>query len=118
MDFGLAHVMDEKSVALTRSFVGSPSYASPEQISGSRVLDGRKDVYSLGVTLYQCLTGRMPFQSDSVGGLFQRILRDEPPPLRRLHPSIPRELEVVTLKAMEKDRDRRYPSAGAFANDL
>ncbi|HVS09464.1 MAG TPA: bifunctional serine/threonine-protein kinase/formylglycine-generating enzyme family protein [Planctomycetota bacterium] len=118
VDFGLARITGSGQVSLTESFAGSPSYASPEQIADAGAVDARTDVYSLGVTLYQCLTGTAPFAGESVDQVFHRILSAEPVPPRKLAPSIPRDLETVVLQAMERDPARRYPSAGALADDL
>jgi len=117
LDFGVAHDMSSDMATLTRTFAGSPTYAAPEQIAGLRV-DGRTDVYALGVTLYQCLTGVVPFSAETVEGVFHRALHEAPTPPRRLRQAVARELEVVTLKAMEKDPAARYQTAGAFAEDL
>jgi hypothetical protein len=118
VDFGLARITGSGQISLTESFAGSPSYASPEQINDAAAVDARTDVYSLGVTLYQCLTGSPPFAGESVDQVFHRILSAEPVPPRKLAPSIPRDLETVVLQAMERDPARRYPSAGALADDL
>ncbi len=94
-------------------------YASPEQIDARRDgVDARTDIYSLGVTLYECVTGRVPFVGESFAQLCRRILFEEPTPPRRANPRIPRDLETVVLTAIERDRDRRYASAAAFRDDL
>jgi formylglycine-generating enzyme required for sulfatase activity/tetratricopeptide (TPR) repeat protein len=119
VDFGLARLADASTLSVTGSFHGTPCYASPEQIESSvREVDARTDVYSLGATLYECITGRAPFQGETSAQLFHEILTREPVPPRRLDPSISRDLETVVLHAMEKDPDRRYASAAAFADDL
>ena len=117
LDFGIAHDMSSDMATLTRSFAGSPTYAAPEQIAQGPV-DGRTDVYALGVTLYQCLTGVVPFSADTIEGIFHRVLHEDATPPRRLRQTVARELEVVTLKAMEKDPAARYQSAAEFADDL
>jgi len=114
LDFGIAH---EMGATQTTSFAGSPSYAAPEQIAG-RAVDGRTDVYGLGVTLYQCLTGIVPFAAETVEGVFHRVLHEAATPPRRLRQAVSRELETVTLKAMAKEPAERYPSAEALAEDL
>ena len=114
LDFGIAY---EIGATQTMSFAGSPSYAAPEQIAGGEV-DGRTDVYGLGVTLYQCLTGIVPFAAETVEGVFHRVLHEAATPPRRLRQAVSRELETVTLKAMEKEPAARYDSAGSFAEDL
>ncbi len=118
VDFGLARTLDSADATLTDSFAGSPKYASPEQIARSRGVDARTDVYSLGVTLYQVASGRAPFEGESVEQLFHRILTADAAPLRKLAPQLPRDLETVTHKAMERDPRRRYASAAELADDL
>jgi tRNA A-37 threonylcarbamoyl transferase component Bud32 len=118
VDFGLASDTDADGPTLTRSFVGSPATSSPEQIRSSSELDPRTDVYSLGVTLYRCITGHVPFVGDTMEAVFHQVLSTQPVPPRRLRPGIPRDLETVILHAMEKDPERRYQTATAFANDL
>jgi hypothetical protein len=118
LDFGLVRSLDSDAATLTDSFAGSPAYAAPEQITSSASIDARSDVYSLGVTLYRCLTGVTPFDGATVERVFHQILTAEPTPPRRLVPTLPRDLEIVTLKAMERDPARRYATAGHFADDL
>ncbi len=122
LDFGIAHASEgDVSLGLTRTtdLLGTPYYMAPEQLRAELGgIDRRADVYSLGVTLYECLTRQRPFQAVSRDALYQQILRAEPQAPRRLAPSIPRDLEVVLLTAMEKDRERRYVSALDFAEDL
>ena len=119
LDFGLARLADEQAPTLTRTFAGSPAYASPEQIAAPPdQLDGRTDVYSLGITLYECLTGRVPFTADSLERAFHQVLHQEPEPPRRQNPTIPRDLETVVLRAIEKDLERRCPDARHLAQDL
>ncbi|MBC8406049.1 MAG: protein kinase [Planctomycetes bacterium] len=118
VDFGLASDSDADGPTLTRSFVGSPATSSPEQIRSSSELDPRTDVYSLGVTLYRCITGHVPFIGDNLEAIFHQVLSVQPVPPRQLRPGIPRDLETVILHAMEKNPERRYQTATAFANDL
>jgi len=117
LDFGIAYDMAGDIATLTKTFAGSPSYAAPEQIRQGPI-DGRTDVYALGVTLYQCLTGVVPFSAQTVEGVFHRVLHEDATPPRRLRQTVSRELETVTLKAMEKRPAARYESAAAFADDL
>jgi tetratricopeptide (TPR) repeat protein/tRNA A-37 threonylcarbamoyl transferase component Bud32 len=118
-DFGLARLA-ESSPALTRSgaVLGTPMYMAPEQVEGGREVTARTDVYALGAVLYEALTGRTPHVGESLPEVYAKIAREDAPPPRRLDPSVPWELEAVALKALEKDPSRRYPSAGAFADDL
>ena len=119
-DFGLAKKLKSDS-GLTGSgqIMGTPSYMPPEQAGGGRGEVGpAADVYALGATLYCLLTGRPPFQSATVMDTVLMVLGEEPVPPRRLNASIPRDLETIALKCLEKDPARRYPSAGALADDL
>jgi serine/threonine protein kinase len=118
-DFGIARVADYPAVTRTGDFSGTPHYASPEQAApGHNPIDARTDVYSLGVTLYEILTGQRPFLGDSSREILARIASREATPPRQLNPSIPRDLETICLMAMEKSPERRYPSAAEFALDL
>lgn len=119
LDFGIAKQLDVAGLTRSMEFHGTPLYASPEQVRGrSDLVDGRSDVYSLGVVLYQCLTGVLPVRSDTMEGLFHDILHQLPTPPRELLPALSRDAETVLLKALEKDRELRYASAAAFAADL
>ena len=119
-DFGLAQTI-EGGPTMTQSgfLVGTPGYMAPEQASGKRALVGpATDIYALGVVLYQLLTGQLPFQADSTLELLRAVASDEPTRPRRLRPSLPRDLEAITLHCLEKEPGRRYPSALALAEDL
>jgi serine/threonine protein kinase len=119
MDFGLAkRETGEVTMTAEGQVLGTPAYMSPEQARGeSHSVDGRGDVYSLGVILYQLLTGALPFQGNA-RMLLHQVLHDEPKPPRRRDPGVPRDLETICLKAMAKEPARRYPTAGELAADL
>jgi serine/threonine protein kinase len=118
-DFGLARPEHGASLTDSGAMVGTPLYMSPEQIRGRRgEVDRSTDVYSLGATLYEMLAGAPPFHGQSTQEILQEILEVEPPPPRTLNRSIPGELEVITLKALEKNPKRRYKSALALGQDL
>jgi eukaryotic-like serine/threonine-protein kinase len=121
-DFGLARPI-EGGASLTQSglVVGTPSYMAPEQASSTdrRALVGpAADIYALGVILYQLLTGQLPFQSESTLEVLRAVASDEPARPRRWQPSLPRDLEAITLHCLEKEPMRRYLSALALAEDL
>jgi tetratricopeptide (TPR) repeat protein len=118
-DFGLAK--PEKAATLTESgaLVGTPIYMSPEQVRADRTLiDRRTDIYSLGVTLYEMLTGITPFESNSTQEILHKIEHVEPVPVRRIRPDVPKPLETICHKAIEKDPARRYQTAIELALDL
>ena len=117
LDFGLATHENDLSLTQTGDLLGTVPYMSPEQVRGEMdTLDERADIYSLGATLFQLLAGAAPFTGRSSQVIARQILTRDPPPLRRF--GVPFDLEAVVFKAMEKDRERRYSSAGAFADDL
>jgi eukaryotic-like serine/threonine-protein kinase len=124
-DFGLAKVLwdseDESPMNATRTgeAMGTPRYMSPEQAAGEHDRVGpATDVYALGTLLYECLTGRAPFVATGIADTLQMIRVDDPLPLRRLSPGIPRDLETIALHCLHKAPERRYPSALALADDL
>ncbi len=118
LDFGIARDTRAQTGTLTRTFAGSAHYAAPEQIMGRDDVDGRVDVYALGVSLYRALTGRVPFEGGSLDGVVKRVLSDDPLAPRRLNPAVSRDLETVILKAIERESARRYRTAAAFADDM
>lgn len=118
-DFGLARLLDEPGVTMSFENVGTPAYMSPEQVSSEkRPVDGRSDVFSLGVTLYELLTRQRPFTGQSVNQIIHAILHREPTAPRKLDATIPADLETICLRALEKEPARRFPSAGEMARDL
>ncbi len=119
MDFGLARDWRESSTTATGAVLGTPHYMSPEQARGEVAqLDRRADVYSLGATLYALLTGDPPIPGDNGLEVLSRIPTVEPRPPRVINPDIPRDLEAIVLKCLEKDRSARYDSARALIEDL
>jgi hypothetical protein len=118
MDFGLARDWHGEHTA-TGAVLGTPHYMAPEQARGEVArLDRRVDVYSLGATLYQVLTGEPPFAGINALEVVSRIQSEEPRPPRALVPELPVELEAIVLKCLEKDRSARYDSARALAEEL
>jgi serine/threonine protein kinase/tetratricopeptide (TPR) repeat protein len=118
-DFGLARCRDEAGLTLTGDLLGTLRYMSPEQAMGRRYqVDHRTDIYSLGVTLYEFLTLQPAYTVRDRQELLQRIAHDDPPPVRRLNPAIPVELETIVLKAIAKEPEGRYTTAQELADDL
>jgi tetratricopeptide (TPR) repeat protein/predicted Ser/Thr protein kinase len=118
-DFGLAR--PEKAATLTESgaLVGTPIYMSPEQVRGDRDhIDRRTDIYSLGVTLYEMLTGTIPFEATSTQEILRKIESEDPRPIRKVAPLVPKALATICHKALEKELDRRYQTAIELALDL
>jgi len=121
LDFGLARELesDQPTLTISGDLFGTPAYMSPEQLTAGRVgTDARTDIFSLGVTLYECLTLERPFDGPTREAVFQNIIGKEPPDARRLNPDLPADLVTVVQTAIEKDRDHRYNSALDLAEDL
>jgi tetratricopeptide (TPR) repeat protein len=117
-DFGLARLTEGawEKLSLSGRILGTPAYMSPEQIASPGDIDHRTDVYSLGVVLYELLTGDRPFRG-APHVVLEHVVHDDPRPPHRLNDRVPRDLETICLKAMEKDPARRYASAAEFAED-
>ena len=117
-DFGIARILSESSSQITtQGVVGTPSYMSPEQARAER-LDGRSDVYSLGVMLFELVTGRRPFESDTPYSLAVMHVTMPPPLPRQFEPGVNAALEAVIMRALSKTRDARFASAGELAEAL
>lgn len=119
-DFGLAKTADHVSVLTkTGAVVGTPYYLSPEQASGqSKDVDKRADVYALGVMMYEMITGRLPFTGKTSVELFRKIIHEDPIPPIKIKPQLTEEIQRVCLKALEKQPNDRYQSAGMLAQDI
>ncbi len=119
VDFGLALDLDaNQRLSRPGEVAGTPGYLSPEQAAGDRQLDARSDIFSLGGVFYEFLTGRAPFAGKSTAELLRQIREADPPLPRRLDPEIPRDLQNICLKALEKDPERRYRTAREMADDI
>ena len=110
MDFGLAHASTESRLTKTGTLVGTVAYLSPEQVA-SRAFDGRSDIYSLGVVLYECLVGEPPFTGE-VQSILYRIVHEIPQPPRALGAEIREELQDIILRCLEKDAGRAAAEGG------
>jgi serine/threonine-protein kinase len=119
-DFGIAKALSAEGGTLTDTgiAIGTPAFMSPEQAAGERVIDGRSDLYSLGVVAYQMLTGELPFQSPTVPGLLMKQISTPATPVDRLRPETPRELALTVMRCLEKDPGDRWPSADALRRAL
>jgi len=118
-DFGLAKVEDALSLSRTGDFAGTPYYMSPEQAMSRRMgIDKRTDIYSLGVTLYEMLTLKRPFDGETSHEVFKKIMLIDPKEPFRINPRTPKDLSTICMKAMEKLPDKRYQSMKEFVEDL
>jgi len=115
-DFGIARITSS-SRTKTGLVLGTPSYMSPEQIAGKKV-DGRSDIFSLGIVLFELLTGQKPFTGEDTTSLMYDIARERHPPARKINPKIPSVVEKIIDKALEKDPKKRYQKAGQMADHL
>ena len=113
-DFGMARITDS-SKTKTGMVLGTPSYMSPEQLAGTNI-DGRSDIFSLGVMLYQMLSGSLPFKADSMASLMFKITNEEAADVRTLRTDIPVALAAVINEVLLKDVELRYQTGAKFAN--
>jgi len=118
-DFGLARRLEGGGLTLSGVIMGTPSYMAPEQARGQKEgLGPASDTYALGAILYELLTGRPPFRSETAAATLHQVLSEDPIPPSRLVPRLPRDLETICLKCLQKEPQRRYASAAALASDL
>jgi serine/threonine-protein kinase len=120
-DFGIAKAMSGGSGATLTSAgvaIGTPQYMSPEQAAGEKEIDGRSDLYSLGIVSYQMLTGQLPFNAPTVAGVLMKQITEMPTPVTQLRPDCPEELALAVLRCLEKDPENRWPSADALRRSL
>lgn len=116
VDFGIAMVASS-TMTRTGMVMGTVTYMSPEQVQGKE-MDGRSDQFSLGIILYEMLTGRKPFQGESIPQIFYQILNQAPASVRDVYPHCPSLLEIVLHRSLEKNRDQRYPELSQMSKDL
>ncbi|NMC71955.1 MAG: serine/threonine protein kinase, partial [Myxococcales bacterium] len=121
LDFGISKFQTpagEPKLTTTGVTLGTPYYMAPEQAAGDGELDHRVDVYAMGAVLYEALAGRPPYEGTNYNRLLAQILSSDPPPLREFRPDIPPELARVVHTAMARNRNERYPTAGAMLEAL
>lgn len=120
VDFGISKAGGKgaRLVAKELDFLGSPAYMSPEQIVMPDDVDARSDIWSIGVTLYELVSGRLPFPAASVGQVCANVLARAPRPLREVRPDVPVQLETIILKCLQKKRDDRFPNVATLAEAL
>jgi serine/threonine protein kinase len=116
-DFGIARMRNNEVKTMTGMILGSPKYMSPEQVSGKRA-DTRSDIFSLGVVIYEMLTGTSPFVADNIHGVMYQTMNFNPPAPKTLNPDLPEVLNFIIAKALAKNLDDRYQKANDLAHDL
>ncbi len=118
VDFGLSRRAGRSDMTAEGTLMGTPQYMSPEQAAGSADIDGRTDVYAMGVVLYELVSGRVPFDSDSLAEVLSSVIHERPKSIRELVPDVPEKLEFVIETAMAKDREHRFVDARAMRTSL
>jgi serine/threonine protein kinase len=120
-DFGIAKALSSTSGATLTGVgvaIGTPAFMSPEQAAGERNIDGRSDLYSLGIVTYQMLTGSLPFSAPSVAGILMKQITEPAPDIRKLRPDTPEDLALAVARCLEKDPENRWPTADALRRAL
>ncbi|MGB6681421.1 MAG: protein kinase, partial [Candidatus Bathyarchaeia archaeon] len=117
MDFGIARSLKAKGITRAGAMIGTPEYISPEQVEGKEV-DHRADIYSLGVILYEMVTGRVPFEGETALSVAHKHKYEDPLDPRKINPQIPGELSHLILRCLEKEKDNRYQSVDEVRIEL
>src|SRR4029077_3672574 len=121
-DFGIAKALSSSSGSATLTAtgvaIGTPHYMSPEHAAGDREIDGRSDIYSLGVVAYQTLAGELPFQAPTVPGILMKQITQRAPPVTDKRPDVPEDLAACVMRSLEKDPEDRWPTADALRRAL
>jgi serine/threonine protein kinase len=118
VDFGLVRVDDNLDLTRAGTLLGSVLYMSPEQIKNPKDIDNKVDIYAFGVTMYQALSGKFPYDGDNVWEIIRKVTLEEPIPLSKLNPEIPFTIEKAIMKAIAKDKNERYSDIALLQNDL
>jgi serine/threonine protein kinase len=117
-DFGIVKLSSAFTNITASAIIGTFDYIAPEQIEGNREVDGRADIYSLGVMTYQLISGTLPFRRTPPGALLLAHMTSPPPDLREMVPTVSRQTSLAIQKAMAKNPDERFPSAREFVQAL
>src|SRR5207249_4913996 len=117
-DFGLSRRLEGGGQSVTGAIVGTPEYMAPEQAKSVKGQTTAVDVHGLGAVLYALLTGRPPFRGETMLETLRQVMDKEPVPPRRLNPAVPRDLETICLKCLEKEPAQRFASAAELADNL
>jgi len=115
-DFGIARITDS-SKTKTGMVLGTPSYMSPEQLAGKKVT-GQSDIFSLGVMLFQMVTGKLPFSGDSMATLMYKIANQQHPAPESINPEVPRCISIIINRSMAKDVEKRYQTGKEMVDDI
>ena len=120
LDFGISKVLGEANSGLTQTqtTIGSPLYMAPEQMKSARNVDGRADIWALGVVLYKLVSGEVPFEADTLPSLCYKVVNDPPRPLAEVRPDVPPGFAEVVTRCLEKDPERRFANIGELASSL
>lgn len=120
LDFGIskAHGAESPRLTAAKSSLGTPAYMSPEQVRAVADVDARADIWGLGAILYELVTGQMAFVGEDVKAVLDHVLQDDPCPMTALRRDVPRELEAIVMRCLDRDRNRRWPTAATFARAL
>src|SRR5262249_38680562 len=117
-DFGLAKRLGSEGLTITGMVMGTPGYMAPEQAAGGKGVGPAADIYAIGVILFECLTGRLPYRAQDSAELLLKTLNEDPPSIRSFVPGIPADLDRICMKCLAKAPAERYASAAALADDL
>ena len=117
-DFGIARAADSAGLTTTGTSIGTPQYMSPEQARGEKETDGRADLYSLGIVLYEMLVGSVPFEGSTAVGTMYRHVNETPDPPSKKNPDVPEELDHLVLKALQKEKEKRYQTGEEMIQEL
>jgi serine/threonine-protein kinase len=118
-DFGIVRLAEASSkLTKERALMGTPAYMSPEQAHGDSELDGRSDIYALGIILFEMLTGQLPYHADTPVRLMMKHVLDPVPSIHKVNPLLPRKVELIIKRALAKDATARYPDVKSLVNDL